>query len=278
MIPDGGGDSGRQVSALKDLGVSAICCTPHRFLHLLERAQNMGVNLRDLPLRVGLFITERWGEGIRKRIEDSAGIRAYEIYGLPEASGVAVGSECHQRTGSHVFEDQFVPEIIDPESGQPLPDGHEGELVITTLGAEATPLIRYRTHDRTTILAEPCACGRTMRRIGRVAGGDDRLFAIQGVEVLPSQVEAAILAVESTLSDYRILLSQEAGVDRMEVEVEISSQVLGDRVGPLESLQSDLQHEIERAVGIAAAVHLVEPHTVARKYGDSGRVIDKRSS
>jgi len=278
VVPLSGGDADHQVVLMKDFGVSAICSTPSYFLHLVERAEKAGVDLRELPLRVGAFVGEPWSEAMRQRIEESAGIKAYDIYGPPEVIGPGVGAECCHQDGLHVFEDHFYPEIIDPETGDPLPDGQEGELVLTTLTREAMPMIRYRTRDLTAIVAEPCPCGRTMRRIQRIARPSDDMFVVQGVNVFPAQIEAALLAVEGTLPHYQIVLTQEKGLDQVEVEIEVTPQIFSDRVGAMESLQSKLAHEIEHALGIGVAVRLVEPHTIERSQGKAKRVIDKRGT
>jgi phenylacetate-CoA ligase len=278
VIPLCGGDAARQIMMLKDCGVSAICSTPSYFLFLLEQAQKIGVDLRELPLRAGAFVAEPWSEALRRRIEESAGIKAYDIYGLPEIIGLGVGAECCQQHGLHIFEDHFYPEIVDPLSGDPLPAGQEGELVLTTLSKEAMPLIRYRTRELTAILAEPCPCGRTLRRIQRIIRHGNEMFVVQGVNLFPAEIDAALLAVEGTLPHYQIVLSQEQGRDQVEVQIEVTPQVFSDRVGAMEALQSKLAQQIERTLGIGVAVRLVEPHTLQRSQGAGGRVVDKRGT
>jgi len=277
VIPISGGDVARQIMVLKDFGVSAICATPSYFLHLVERAEKMGVDLRGLPLRIGAFVAEPWSEALRRRIEDSAGIKAYEIYGLAESIGPGIGAECCHQNGLHLLEDHFFPEIVDPASGEPLPDGQEGELVLTTLSKEAMPLVRYRTRDLTSIFPEPCPCGRTMRRIRRIERHGDEMFVIHGTSVFPAQIEAALLAIEGTLPHYQIVLAREKGLDQVEVQIEVTPQVFTDRVGALESLQTRLAQEIEQTLGIGVAVRLVEPHTIERSHGKAKRVVDKRA-
>jgi phenylacetate-CoA ligase len=272
------GDPLRQIMALKDCGVSAVCSTPSYFLHLLKRAEKLGVDLRGLPLRAGIFIAEPCGEALRRRIEESAGIKAYEIYGPPEITGPGVGAECRHQTGLHIFEDHFYPEIVDPSTGDPLPAGQEGELVLTTLSKEAMPVIRYRTRERAAILAEPCPCGRTMRRIQRIARHGEDMFVVQGVSVFPAEIEAALLAVEGTLPHYQIVLSQEQGQDQVEVQVEVTPDVFSDRVGAMVALQKKLAQQIEHALGISVAVRLVEPHTLERSQAAAARIIDKRGT
>ena len=277
VIPISGGNTERQIMVLKDFGVTAICCTPSYFLHLAERAGEMGVDLRQLPLRAGVFGAEPWTSAMRDRIQQQTGIRAYDIYGLSEIIGPGVASECSAQDGLHIFEDHFYPEIIDPQTLEPLPDGQEGELVLTTLSKQAMPMIRYRTRDITTILPEPCACGRTIRRIRRIGRRSDDMFIIRGVNVFPSQIETALLAVEGTLPHYQIVLTREQGLDQMEVQVEITAEIFSDKIRAMEDLQERLVHAIEHVVGIRAHLRLVEPHTLQRSEGKAKRVIDKRS-
>ena len=276
VIPTSGGQTDRQIMVLKDFGVTAICSTPSYFLHVVERAREMGIDLRDLPLRAGIFGAEPWTDAMRKRIEAESGIKAYDIYGLSEITGPGVASACEQQNGLHVFEDLFYPEIIDPATGEVLPDGQEGELVLTTLCKEAMPMIRYRTRDITSILPKPCACGRTVRRIRRIGRRTDDMFIVRGVNVFPSQVEAAILAVEGTVQHYQIVLDREEGLDRMEVRIEVTREVFSDKVRAMEDLQHDLAHALHSRIGIRAAVRLVEPHGLERSMGKARRVIDRR--
>jgi len=277
VIPTSGGQTERQIMVLKDFGVTAICCTPSYFLHLIERAPELGVNLKDLPLRAGIFGAEPWSDAMRQRIEADSGITAYDIYGLSEITGPGVASTCAAQAGLHVFEDHFYPEIIDPDTGKVLPEGAEGELVLTTLSKWAMPMIRYRTRDITSLTTEPCPCGRTLRRIQRIGRRSDDMFIIRGVNVFPSQIEVALLAVEGTLPHYQIILTREKGLDEIEVQVEVTQEAFSDTVGALENLKRKLATSIERTLGIRAAVRLVEPHTIERSMGKAKRVIDKRS-
>jgi phenylacetate-CoA ligase len=277
VIPVSGGNTDRQIMVLKDFGVSALCCTPSYFVHLIERAQELGVDLRGLPLRVGVFGAEPWSDGMRAHIEAGAGIRAFDIYGLSEIIGPGVASECSAQDGLHVFEDHFYPEIIDPESGEPLPDGEEGELVLTTLSKKAMPMIRYRTRDITRIVAEPCPCGRSLRRIRRIGRRSDDMMIIRGVNVFPSQIEAALLQVEGTLPHYQIILTREHGLDQMAVEVEVTAEVFSDKVRALEEVRARLAHAIEHICGIRVDLRLVEPRSLQRSEGKAKRVIDRRN-
>ena len=277
VIPISGGNSDRQIMVLTDFGVTAICCTPSYFLHLVERAGEMGVDMKKLPLRAGVFGAEPWTEAMRRRIEAETSIKAYDIYGLSEIIGPGVASECQAQHGLHLFEDHFYPEIIDPETGRPLPDGAEGELVLTTLSKRAMPMIRYRTRDITQIITEPCPCGRTVRRIQRIGRRSDDMFIIRGVNVFPSQIETALLTVEGTLPHYQIVLSRVKGLDQMEVQVEVTPEFFSDKIRALEQLHARLVHAIENLIGIRAEVRLVEPHTIERSQGKAKRVIDQRN-
>jgi len=276
VIPISGGNTDRQIMVMKDFGVTALCSTPSYFVHIIERAEQMGVNLRDLPLKAGVFGAEPWTEAMRTYVEEAAGIKAYDIYGLSEIIGPGVASACSAQQGLHIFEDYFYPEIIDPETLQPLPDGAEGELVLTTLAKDAMPMIRYRTRDITSIIPEACPCGRTVRRIQRIGRRSDDMFIIRGVNVFPSQVESALLRAEGTLPHYQIILTRQKGLDRMEVQVEVTAEVFSDTVGALEALRASLAEAIHTTLGISVTLSLVEPNTIERSMGKAKRVIDKR--
>jgi len=275
VIPTSGGNTERQLMVLQDFGATAICCTPSYFLHLLERGREMNVDLSRL--RVGVFGAEPWSEAMRQRIQQESGIRAHDIYGLSEIIGPGVGIECEAQSGLHLFEDHFYPEIIDPVSGEVLPEGAEGELVLTTLSKQAMPMIRYRTRDVTALVTEPCRCGRTIRRIHRIGRRSDDMFIIRGVNVFPSQVETALLEVEGTLPHYQIVLTREKGLDEMEVKVEVTPEFFSDRVRELETLHRRLETAIDHVLGIRAKVTLVEPRSLARSEGKAKRVSDLRS-
>jgi phenylacetate-CoA ligase len=277
VIPISGGNTDRQIMIMKDFGVTAICCTPSYFVHIVERAHEMGVDIRTLPIKAGIFGAEPWTEGMRKHAEEAGGIKAYDIYGLSEIIGPGVASECEAQQGLHIFEDHFYPEIIDPETGDPLPDGEEGELVFTTLSKLAMPMIRYRTRDITRIIPEPCPCGRSVRRIERIQRRSDDMFIIRGVNVFPSQIEEALLDVEGTLPHYQIILTRSKGLDQMQVQVEVTGEFFSDKVRALEDLQSDLGKAIEGITGLRVKVSLVEPHTIERSMGKAKRLIDNRN-
>ena len=276
VIPISGGNTDRQIMLMKDFGSSAICCTPSYFVFIIERAAEMGIDLRDLPIRAGIFGAEPWTEAMRKHIEPAANIKAYDIYGLSEIIGPGVASECSCQEGLHIFEDHFYPEIINPETGEVLPDGEEGELVLTTLSKKAMPMLRYRTRDITHKIVEQCSCGRTICRIARVGRRSDDMFIIRGVNVFPSQVETALLATEGTLPHYQIVLTREKGLDNMEVQVEVTPEVFSDEVRAMEDLRKKLAGSIERVLNIRVGVRLVEPHTIERSMGKAKRVVDKR--
>jgi len=276
VIPISGGNTDRQIMLMKDFGVTVICCTPSYFLHIIERAKEMGMDIKDMPLSIGVFGAEPWTENMRERIEAGSGIKAYDIYGLSEIVGPGVAMECTHQAGPHIFEDMFYPEIIDPKTLEPLSDGAEGELVLTTLCKRAMPMIRYRTRDITSLEPARCACGRTLRRIRRIGRRSDDMLIIRGVNLFPSQIEAALLKVEGTLPHYQIIVDRQKGLDTLEVQVEVTNEALSDTVGGLEQLQKQLAHSIEAITGLRPALKLVAPRTIQRSEGKARRVIDKR--
>jgi len=276
VIPTSGGNTERQIMVLKDFGVTAICCTPSYFVHIIERAVEMGIDIMELPVRAGIFGAEPWTDGMRQHIELQSGIKAYDIYGLSEIVGPGVAIECSQQNGLHIFEDYFYPEIIDPETEEVLPDGAEGELVLTTLCKQAMPMIRYRTKDITRIIPEACPCGRTLRRIERISRRSDDMFIIRGVNVFPSQIEEALLKVEGTLPHYQIILTREKGLDQMEIQVEVTSEIFSDKIRALETLRAKLNDAVGHTLGIRAKITLVEPRTITRSEGKAKRLIDQR--
>ena len=276
VIPISGGNTQRQIMVLKDFNVTAICCTPSYFLHIIDQAAELGVNFKELPLRAGVFGAEPWTESMRQHIQRDSGIKAYDIYGLSEIIGPGVAMECPCQAGPHIFEDYFYPEVIDAATGKPLSDGEEGELVLTTLSKEAMPMIRYRTHDITAISSEPCECGRTLRRIQRISRRSDDMIIIRGVNVYPSQIETALLKVEGAQPHYQIILTREKGLDEMEVQVEVTADVFSDTMGGLEQLQARLTKSIESATGLRPRVRLIQPHSIQRSEGKAKRVLDQR--
>ncbi len=278
VIPVSGGNTDRQIMIMRDFGVTAVCCTPSYFIHLIERARETGTDLRDLPLRVGVFGAEPWTEGMRSYIQSEAGIEAFDIFGLTEIIGPGVGIECSAYNGLHIFEDHFLPEIVDPETGCPRPDGEEGELVLTTLTKKAMPMVRYRTHDISRIKTGPCPCGRTIRRIERIARRSDDMLIIRGVNLFPSQIEAVLLGVEGTTPHYQIVLSRAKGLDQIEVQVEVTPELFTDTIGGLERLSSLIARQLEIMTGVRMEVTLVAPRTLQRSEGKAKRVKDLRNS
>jgi phenylacetate-CoA ligase len=276
VIPISGGNTDRQLMVMKDFKVTVLCCTPSYFLHLMDRAVELGVDLKKLPLRAGVFGAEPWTENMRKRIEAGTNLKAYDIYGLSEIIGPGVANECLHQCGPHIFEDHFYPEIIDPKTLEPLPDGAEGELVLTTLSKRAMPMIRYRTRDITSLSADQCKCGRTIRRLMRIGRRSDDMFIIRGVNVFPSQIEHALLQVEGTLPHYQIILTREKDLDNMEIQVEVTAEVFSDKIRALEALRKKLGHAIQSTLGINAQIRLVEPHSIPRSEGKAKRVLDQR--
>jgi phenylacetate-CoA ligase len=237
----------------------------------------MGVDVKKLPLRIGVFGAEPWSEEMRRYIQKESNIRAYDIYGLSEIIGPGVGIECQCQDGLHIFEDHFLVEIVDPRSGMVLPDGEEGELILTTLSKQAMPILRYRTRDITRIITERCGCGRSIRRVARVFRRSDDMFIIRGVNVFPSQIEAALLKVEKTLPHYQIIIRRERDMDVMEVRIEVTPEVFSDRVGEIEAMAKKLAHAVESTTGIRVKINLVEPQTLQRSEGKSKRVLDLRN-
>jgi len=276
VVPTSGGNTQRQIMVMQDFGVTAICCTPSYFNFLAEKAVESGVNLRELPLRAGIFGAEPWTDAMRRQIEGTTGIEAFDIYGLSEIIGPGVAIECPEHCGLHIFEDHFYPEIIDQDTEEVLPDGEYGELVITTLTKEAFPMIRYRTRDLTRMISEPCPCGRTIRRIDRISSRSDDMMIIRGVNVFPSQIEAALLSVEGTTPHYNIVLYTENGMDNIEVDVEVTEALFSDKVRAMEELQRKLASAIEHTIGLRVRLKLVAPQTIQRSEGKAKRVIDRR--
>ena len=277
VVPISGGNTERQILIMKDFGVTVITCTPSYFLHLIDKAEEMGIDMRSLKLRTGVFGAEPWSEPMRKAIQDRSGIEAFDIYGLSEIIGPGVSMECPVHQGLHVFEDHFLAEIIDPDSGEVLPDGQEGEIVFTTLTKEAFPVLRYRTRDISRLHREKCECGRTIVRMERVRRRSDDMFIIRGVNVFPSQIEAALLEVEGTLPHYQILLTREGSLDNITVCVEVTEKFFTDEVRGLENLRKAVQAKIESTLGLHVTVKLVEPKTLQRSEGKAKRVVDQRN-
>lgn len=276
VIPISGGNTKRQIRMMVDLGTTVLCCTPSYALFMAETAEEMGVQFRELKLKSGIFGAEPWSDRMRDKIERLLNLSAFDIYGLSEVMGPGVAIECEQKNGLHIFEDAFFAETVDSETGKRLPKGEQGELVFTTINKEGMPLIRYRTRDITSLNDEQCACGRTHMRMSRVRGRTDDMLIIRGVNVFPSQIETVIMQIEDISPHYQIIVDREAGLDIMEVQVEVSEDMFSDRIRGLEEWQNIVQGEIESYLGIGVKVVLVEPRTIARSEGKAVRVIDNR--
>ena len=278
VIPISGGNSERQIMVMKDFGVTAVSCTPSYFIHLIEVAGKLGIDFkRDLQVKRGVFGAEPWTDQMRQYIETASGIKAYDIYGLSEIIGPGVAAECQCQAGLHVFEDHFLVEIVDPKTLEPVPDGEEGELVLTTLSKRAMPVLRYRTRDITALETRPCACGRSIRRIRRISRRSDDMFIIRRVNIFPSQIETALLKTEASLPHYQIVLTRKSGLDRMEVRVEVTGEMLRDRLSEMEGLQRRFAHCIEQITSLHTDVILVQPGTIPRSEGKAKRVLDQRN-
>ena len=277
VIPTSGGQTKRQIQIMQDFGSTVLCCTPSYALVIGEEAKEMGVNFADLPLRVGFFGAEPWSQSMRLEIEAALHCHALDIYGLSEIIGPGVGFECLEKSGLHINEDHFYPEIINPETCQPVPDGQLGEVVFTAFTKQALPLLRYRTRDISRIIAAQCACGRTIRRIQRVTGRTDDMLIIRGVNVFPSQIEEILMGVEGTTPNYLLVVDRKPrGLDELEVLVEVSEQVFSDEMSKLEALSERIRMAIDSTLGLRVGVRLVEPKSIERSAGKAKRVIDRR--
>ena len=278
VIPISGGNTKKQIMIMKDFGSTILTATPSYTLYLAETMAEMGIKREELKLRVGILGAEPWSEEMRKSIEDKLNIDAIDIYGLSEIMGPGVAIECiDAKEGLHIWEDAFIPEIINPETGEVLPDGEEGELVITTILKEAIPLIRYRTRDITRIIKEPCKCGRTHRRIERIKGRSDDMLIIRGVNIFPSQIESLLMETEGVEPHYQIIVDRVNNLDTMEVKVEVSEKIFSDEIKHLQKLKERIEKDIKDLYGITVKVTLAEPKTLQRFEGKAKRGIDKRN-
>lgn len=277
VIPTSAGNTKRQLLILQDLGTTVITCTPSYALIIYETAQEVGLDLRDTKLRLGILGAEPWSDKMRDDIEGKLGIQALNIYGLTEIIGPGVAVECPHKCGMHIWEDHFLAEIIDPATGEQLPYGQDGELVITTLTKEAQPVIRFRTKDITSLNIEKCACGRTMVRMSRIMGRSDDMLVIRGINVFPSQIESVLLAVEGVEPQYWIIVDRKQGFasEELEIWVEVSEAVFSDEMAKMKHLESRLRSELDSVLGIKARIKLVEPRTIIRSEGKAKRVIDR---
>jgi phenylacetate-CoA ligase len=277
VIPVSGGNTRRQVVIMKDFGPTVITCTPSYSLHLAEVAEEMGVSFRDLKFKFGIFGAEPWSETMRLEIERKLNLSAVDIYGLSEIMGPGVSIECHEaKRGLHVFEDHFIPEIIDPNTLETLPYGEVGELVFTTITKEAFPVVRYRTRDITSLNPEPCICGRTHIRMNRVTGRTDDMLIIRGVNVFPSQIENVLMEIEGVTPHYQLIVDREGSLDMLTVNVEVNKGIFSDDVKQLQAVQKKITKNIKEFLGVSATVKLVESKAIARSEGKAVRVIDNR--
>ncbi|HEX2919936.1 MAG TPA: phenylacetate--CoA ligase [Bacteroidales bacterium] len=276
VIPISGGNTSRQIQLMHDFGSTVLACTPSYALYLSEAIAENGVSRDSLKLRVGVFGAEPWTENMRKEIETKLKIRAIDIYGLSEVIGPGVASECPYQNGLHINEDHFYPEIIDPETLQPLPDGRIGELVFTTITKEGLPLIRYRTRDLTRLTREKCECGRTFVRMEKCLGRSDDMLIIRGVNLFPSQIESALLEMSEIKPHYQLIVDRVNNLDTLELMVEVDEAFFQDKISQLESLRQKIRHNLEDSLGLGIKITLVEPKVITRSEGKAIRVIDKR--
>ena len=277
VIPVSTGNTKRQIQIMQDFGSNCLCCTPSYAMHIAETMQQMGVDPSSLKLRAGIFGAEPWTEAMRRRIEEMMHIRAYDIYGMSELMGPGVAYECSAQDGMHINEDHFIVDVIDPETGEPVPDGEKGELVFTCISKEALPLIRYRTRDISVVTREKCSCGRTFLRMKKPQGRTDDMLIIRGVNVFPSQVESVLLGFDFITPNYQITVSREGALDSVSIDVEMAEGVAFDTVREVESRARMLRSAIEQVLNIAATVRLVPPGTLERSEGKAKRVIDTRN-
>jgi phenylacetate-CoA ligase len=277
VIPMSGGNTKKQIMIMQDFGSTVLTCTPSYSLFLAETAAEMGLDMRDFKVRIGIFGAEPWSNRMRDEIQEKCNLTAIDIYGLSEILGPGVAIECHQaQHGLHIWEDHFLPEIIDPETGEVLPDGEKGELVITTITKEGIPLIRYRTRDITRLIAEPCVCGRTHKRIERLSGRSDDMLIIRGVNVFPSQIESVLITIEGVEPHYQLIVDLDENLDTLEVQVEVNEKTFSDEIKVLQDLSNRIRKEIKDLLGVTCKVRLVEPKSLARSEGKAKRVIDNR--
>lgn len=275
-IPISSGNTHNQIQTMIDFGATVLCCTPSYAMYLGEAIEEAGLT-DQLKLKAGIFGAEPWTEDMRTAIEEKLRIKAYDIYGLSEIMGPGVACECSEQAGMHVWEDMFIPEIVDPDTGEPLPYGEQGELVFTTITKEAFPLIRYRTHDICTLIPEPCKCGRTHIRMKKPCGRSDDMLIIRGVNVFPSQIEEVLLKLgEGITPNYQIIVDRVNNNDTFDINVEMSENLFADDVRSVEMLEKNITARLREVLGIGAKVHLVNPKSITRSEGKAKRVIDNR--
>jgi len=276
VIPISGGNTHKQIQLMEDFGSTVLCCTPSYALNIAEVMKEMKVDIKNLKLRIGIFGAEPWSEAMRKDIETKLGIKAIDIYGLSEIVGPGVSCECEHQCGMHINEDHFLPEIINPETLEPMAPGEIGELVFTTITKEGIPLIRYRTRDLTRLIYDKCVCGRTLVRMEKCKGRSDDMLIIRGVNVFPSQVESVLLSMSEVEPHYMIIVDREGTLDKMSLLVEVQEQFFSDEIKKLEDLRLKIARKLDSVLGISVNVKLVEPKTIERTAGKAKRVIDNR--
>ena len=274
-IPTSSGNTERQIMFIKDLNATILCCTPSYAAYLGESMKEMGMSPEDIPLKAGIFGAEAWSEEMRQDIQKTLGIKAYDIYGLTELSGPGVSFECSVQSGMHINEDHFIAEIIDPNTGEVLPDGTQGELVFTSITKEAFPLLRYRTRDICVLSREKCPCGRTHVKMSKPRGRSDDMLIIKGVNVFPSQIETVLIA-QGYQANYQMIVDRVNNSDTLEVMVEMTPENFSDNLGKITEMEKHLVSALKAMLGIYAKVRLVAPKTIARSEGKAVRVIDKR--
>lgn len=274
-IPVSSGNSQRQIQIMKDFGSTILCSTPSYALYLAETLEEMNA-IDSISLKAGIFGAEPWTENMRSEIESRLRIKAYDIYGLSEIMGPGVSIECEMQNGMHINEDHFIAEIIDPKTGEVLPEGESGEIVFTCITKEAMPLIRYRTRDISTLNYTPCECGRTTVRMGKITGRTDDMLIIRGVNVFPSQIESVLLEQNLTAPHYQLIVDRVDNLDTLEIVVEMLPELLSDEIKVLERTQRKIEHAVASTLGVAAKIRLVEPRTIQRSEGKAVRVIDNR--
>ncbi len=278
VVPISGGNTERQLMLIKDFGTTMIACTPSYAINIADYVEKNrpDYDFRKTKLRAGIFGAEPWTEGMRKEIETRIGIDAFDIYGLSEVIGPGVSCECSEKSGLHVFEDHFYVEIIDPETGEILPEGEKGEIVYTSLTKEACPVIRYRSRDISRLYHDGCKCGRTLIKMEKVTGRSDDMLIIRGVNVFPTQIEAVLMEVEGTEPHYQIIVDRKGALDDVEVMVEVNERIFSDEIKVLDQLSNRIRQRMQSVLGISAKVTLVEPRSIARSEGKAVRVVDKR--
>ena len=276
VIPASTGNTEKHVRLIRDLKITGIACTPSYALYLAETVDKMGINKNDLSLRIGAFGAEPWTEHMRQEIQERLGLKGYNLYGLSEIMGPGVSCECEAQHGSHIHEDHFYPEIIDPVTLEPLPIGEQGELVFTTLTKEGMPLLRYRTKDLTSLMPGECACGRTSVRMTPIMGRSDDMLIIRGINVFPSQVESVILSMKEFEPRYMLVVDRVNNLDTLQVQVEVRRDYFNDDICVMLALRKQLADKLKSVLSISADVKLMEPNSIQRSQGKSQRVIDKR--